>query len=356
MLYGTLPIISAFSCKASQSSRVADVLNQRNCSMYIPSNTTCFSDTGMTVQATQDGTVAAIADSIGTKHLIQSTVSSRPILRKGAKNLLENTSILSTQTESVTEGNYTLHFKGTGTVTLSGVSTAGPLVGIDSSTRVSLTFKPSTAGTLTLTVSGTVTEAMLEIGSTVSTYIENLGTNLSNGIGNWWLDFDGSNDFLNYASSSPFQFSDKHFNVSCWIPLDAGANPVSSVSGTTAVLAQLRSTSSGYSYAAWRDDSSTQVSRTSSVNRINTRVIASSVKLIENTVPIGILREDGNQVSSPIYLSDTTYTVTGVTLGKIDTSYAKMAFYGAIFGSGEINIDDVLTLEKYFASMFGGTL
>ncbi len=55
---------------------------------------------------------------------------------------------------------YKLSFTGTGTVTLSGTSTAGPLVGTGANDRVSLTFTP-TAGTLTLTVSGFVTLADL---------------------------------------------------------------------------------------------------------------------------------------------------------------------------------------------------
>ncbi len=86
-------------------------------------------------------------------------------------NLLLNSATLSTQDVTVTAVPHTLHFTGTGTVTLSGASTAGPLVGTGTgeSNRVSLTFTPS-AGTLTLTVSGTVTNADLEVGSTLSSH------------------------------------------------------------------------------------------------------------------------------------------------------------------------------------------
>lgn len=86
-------------------------------------------------------------------------------------NLLLNSATLSTQDVTVTAVPHTLHFTGTGTITLSGASTAGPLVGTGAgeNNRVSLTFTPS-AGTLTLTVSGTVANADLEVGSTPSSH------------------------------------------------------------------------------------------------------------------------------------------------------------------------------------------
>ena len=91
-------------------------------------------------------------------------------------NLIANSTTLATQDVTVTAVAHTLHFTGTGTVTLSGTSTAGPLVGTGTgeNNRASLTFTP-TAGTLTLTVSGTVTNAQLEVGATPSSYIPTAG-------------------------------------------------------------------------------------------------------------------------------------------------------------------------------------
>jgi len=91
-------------------------------------------------------------------------------------NLLLNSGTLSTQSATVAAVANTISFTGTGTVTLSGVSTAGPLVGTGTgeNNRVNLTFTP-TAGTLTLTVSGTVTNAQLEAGATPSSYIPTAG-------------------------------------------------------------------------------------------------------------------------------------------------------------------------------------
>jgi hypothetical protein len=86
-------------------------------------------------------------------------------------NLLLNSATLSTQSVTVTATAHTLSFYGTGTVTLSGASSAGPLVGTGVyPNRVTLTFTP-TAGTLILTVTGTVSNAQLEVGSFATSYI-----------------------------------------------------------------------------------------------------------------------------------------------------------------------------------------
>lgn len=71
---------------------------------------------------------------------------------------------LITQGVAVTAQVYTLSFVGTGTITLSGASTAGPLVGTGASNRVVLVFTPG-AGTLTCTVSGSCKYAVLSAGN-----------------------------------------------------------------------------------------------------------------------------------------------------------------------------------------------
>lgn len=94
------------------------------------------------------------------------------LVEEARTNLLLNSATLSTQNVTVSAAAHTLSFTGTGTITLSGTSTAGPLVGTGTgeASRVSLTFTP-TAGTLTLTVSGTVSNAQLELGGFRTSYI-----------------------------------------------------------------------------------------------------------------------------------------------------------------------------------------
>lgn len=103
------------------------------------------------------------------------TLAPRGLLIEEARtNLLLNSASLGTQTVTVAAVANTLSFTGTGTVTLSGVSTAGPLVGTGVNNRAALTFTP-TAGSLTCTVTGTVTNANLEAVAFGTSYITTTG-------------------------------------------------------------------------------------------------------------------------------------------------------------------------------------
>ena len=143
---------------------------------YDPSDlSTLFQDSTGTTPVTEPGQpVGLMLDKSGNgNHASQATSAARPIYGRtvpgGRRNLLTGTDALATQSQTVTAAQHTLSFKGTGTVTLSGTSTAGPLVGTGAEDVVELTFTP-TAGSLTLTVSGTVELAQLELGAARSAY------------------------------------------------------------------------------------------------------------------------------------------------------------------------------------------
>lgn len=85
------------------------------------------------------------------------------LIEEDRTNIVFPSTVGTTQTRTVTSVAHTLSFLGTGTVTLSG-SSIGSLVGTGANNLVSLTFTPS-AGNLTLTVSGSVTEWQLEVGA-----------------------------------------------------------------------------------------------------------------------------------------------------------------------------------------------
>ena len=138
-----------------------------------------FARTGTATYVDSDGVLQTAATGVPrTAHHLwdgSAWVNAGLFLESEARtNLLHTTNALVTQSTTVTAVPHTLHFTGTGTIALSGASTAGPLVGTGTgeNNRVSLTFTPS-AASLTLTVTGTVTNAQLEVGSTPSSYIPN---------------------------------------------------------------------------------------------------------------------------------------------------------------------------------------
>ncbi len=95
-----------------------------------------------------------------------------PLLYNGTSwtnNFIVGSAAPVTQNVAVKNVPYTLSLFGTGSITLSGAF-AGVLNGTGVGNRVTLTFTPA-AGTLTLTVAGTVTNAQLETGSTATPYV-----------------------------------------------------------------------------------------------------------------------------------------------------------------------------------------
>jgi len=96
-------------------------------------------------------------------------VNESGLIEECRTNLVLNSATLVTQNVTVVAAPYTLSIFGTGSVVLTGTG-SGTLTGTGAANRVSLTFTP-TAGTLILTVAGSVTSAQLEIGDIATAYI-----------------------------------------------------------------------------------------------------------------------------------------------------------------------------------------
>ncbi len=131
-------------------------------------------------------------------HLSQSTAAARPVL-SARVNALVNTATLSTQNVTTLATNYTLRFEGTGSIALSGTGSGTYSAGAHTVT--------CTAGTLTLTVTGSVTNADLRPANAgvglpsyqrvgAATDYDTTGFPL-------YLKFDGTDDFLQSSTINP---------------------------------------------------------------------------------------------------------------------------------------------------------
>lgn len=97
------------------------------------------------------------------------------VIEPEATNLLLNSETLSTQSVTVSDATeYTISFYGSGTIVLSDAHVA-TMVGTGTYKRTILTFTSSSTN-LILTVTGTVSYAQLETGSTATSWMKTLGT------------------------------------------------------------------------------------------------------------------------------------------------------------------------------------
>lgn len=136
-------------------------------------------------------------------HATQTTATSRPVL-SARVNLLTATETLATQTVTTMATTQRLRFEGTGTITLSGAATGTYSAG-------SHTFT-TTAGNLTLTVSGTVTKADLRAANDALNQPAyqrvNTATDYDTAGFKPYLRFDGTDDWL-VTPSIDFTATDK---------------------------------------------------------------------------------------------------------------------------------------------------
>jgi len=103
------------------------------------------------------------------------------LIEKGRENFFINSNAPVTQTITIVNASvYVLSFKGTGSVALSG-GHSGTLSGTGVNDRVQLFFVSSSTSVI-LTISGTITEPQLELGTVASNYIETAATSVVAGI------------------------------------------------------------------------------------------------------------------------------------------------------------------------------
>ncbi len=309
--------------------------------------------------------VGKILDRSGRgNHATQATAASRPKIT-ARKNLLLATTTLATQSVTCRAAQHTLSFKGTGTVTLSGASTAGPLVGTGANDRVSLTFTP-TAGSVTFTVSGSVTEAQLEYGAAATTYQRvTTATDYDTAGFPHRLKFDGVDDFL-ATGNVDFTATDKMTVVA---GVRSNSNAYSNIvelgpnSGAENGFSLQRGFAGGGDYAGIVYGTSQGYGFTSNFAAPDTSVVVAQYDIAQASVIAGELAfrrngvvaalvtgagsaGTGNFTSKPLYIgarAGTSFPFNG--------EWSSLVVRGAASTTGEIE-----AAEAYAANLNGVTL
>jgi hypothetical protein len=265
-------------------------------------------------------------------HAVAPTDAARPVYgvepKGGRRNLLLATDTLATQSLTVTAVAHTLAFTGTGTVTLSGASIAGPLIGTGASDRVSLTFTP-TAASLTLTVVGSVTLGQLELGSSVTAYqkvVTAYNVTESGVATTHYVQYDGSDDSMSTAAID-FTGTDK-------MSVFAGVSRLGTTG--TGVFAELGAGGPPGSFNLYRStatdfvfiSSGTLEQATSGVTAPSNSILAGLGDIIGDTAT---LRINGAQVAQSTGNQGTgNYKSASVFIGRRNN--ATLPFNGRDFG------------------------
>ena len=133
-----------------------------------------FARTSTATRINSSGLVSNVATGVPRISYDSNGDNGHILLEPTTTNLYLNTDTLSTQNVSTSASEYSVSFYGTGTITFSG-SYSGSLVGTGVNDRVYLTFT-ATSGTLTSTVSGSVTNAQIENLGYSTSYMPSLST------------------------------------------------------------------------------------------------------------------------------------------------------------------------------------
>lgn len=208
-------------------------------------------------------------------------------------NLVFPSATAITQSRTVTATNHTLSFYGTGTVVLSGVA-IGTLVGTGTNNKVTLTFTP-TAGSLILTVTGSVVNWQLEAGSNATSYIPTTTTTVTrnadvitlgglvtknivtNNGGSWFVELLDTSPMIRNSSSFNFYIGDSNtgnignsFNIRNNAGFPENLNIDKFVNGVRTGLYTLSNTETNPKILiTW--------------NGINANIFANGVKVMSNT-------------------------------------------------------------------------
>lgn len=333
---------------------VRAIVSENNGAWLDPSDlSTLYQDAAGTTPVTAvEQPVGKMLDKSGNGyHATQSITASRPTL-SARKNILLATESLATQSATTLAATYTLSFTGTGSVTLSGTAT-GTLTGTGTD-RVSLTFTP-TAGTLTLTVSGSVTKAQLGLGSVVTSYQRvTTATDYDVSAHYYYLRFDGVDDYLNLPYMGLYANGSASVVVGVGVMSISGdiINEANSVNPTP-FYRLMRQTNTNLKGATYRRDGG-------GATTIDTlQSSANGLPRVVSNIDSGSKLTLRDVVSSPVSTSYTraVTTLSNTTIGAMirttTTDFVAMNLYGLIITRSALTDSQRIACERYLGRKSG---
>jgi hypothetical protein len=198
--------------------------------------------------------------------------------------------------------------------------------------------------------------AQLELGSTASEYIPATSAAASSPSGNYYWQFDGSNDSL-ALSAVPFQMADDHCVVAGYAPTSLAANADLYAQRSTASanpITLLRVSTSGAVQALHRDDAGT-IQTASSTGSVAAG--SSCVASMRRSSGVAIARRNGGNQSpdGTQAFGTTTFTSAAIGVSPLATpgGFSNGSIYPVIAIKGTVTDADLLTLERWVGSLSG---
>lgn len=191
-----------------------------------------------------------------------------------------------------------------------------------------------------------------ELGGVASQHAQTGAAPASNGVGPYWLDFDGVDDDV-ISASPAFAGSDNGFFGAAVLPTASNAaNHVLTPSqhGTTAMVGIYQNSTTGVPRAFWKGDAGANVV----LDGVGVAIGVAAIYSAKKAGTTGYLRKNGAQVTTGSLTPAGTMTLTSQHVGNGGAmGLMQGANYGWYTGKGAISDNQLLTVEKYLGSLAG---
>ena len=276
-------------------------------------------------------------------HALQATAGSRPAL-SARYNILLATETLATQSVTTVATTYKLSFTGAGSITLSGTATGTYSAGTNTIT--------CTAGSLTLTVSGTVSQADLRLSSTPTSMpaYQRVTTATDYATAGFapYLALDGTADFLGAA----------YVQSAYPLTLAAGVNNSSSVSSSTGIVSLAQSDTQ---YKSLRDmgASITDINDRNTGNPDTADVTQAGNKFAFGQYESSLLTHQVNSGTAVTAVNTNAFgTSANIFIGKVRPAglFSPARIYGVVVTNSVLSAAQISSLRSWMGGKMGATL